>query len=224
MKARYTNAPINREVRDQPPALKTLAVMTVVLVMMFGIKIFCSPADGAASAVAVAAQSGAGHETGAATPGRTDDGVIAVSADPAEADDPALACMASGGSAVPHEGTVSSGFAVRSDPFDAGKTDFHRGIDIAGEGEVRAWSAGTVSAAGESESYGNYVTVKHSDRVTTLYAHLESAACAEGDRLEAGDLIGIAGSTGDSTGVHLHFEIQIDGEPVDPADYMPWNG
>ncbi|MBQ7161785.1 MAG: M23 family metallopeptidase [Clostridia bacterium] len=214
MRPVYTNQPINKPVRRREPAFRTLAVMSVVLAMMFGVRLFYAPAAEDPGGVLAA---GARPQS---EPKKLDDGVILVSGTPDEAADPVAACMASGGSCSPHDGEVTSGFALRSDPLNRAAFEFHRGMDIAGEGAVRAWSGGTVESVGEDPSYGNYVTVRHSGRIVSLYAHLASVSCAPGDPVRAGDEIGTAGSTGDSTGVHLHFEIQLDGEPVDPAGYL----
>ena len=130
MRPVYTNQPINKPVRRREPAVKTLAVMSVVLAMMFGVKLFYDPAA-------------------PGEPGRVDDGVVMVSGQPDESADPVALCMASGGSALPHDGEISSRFALRADPTRPASFEFHRGLGIAGEGEVRAWSRGTVEDAGE---------------------------------------------------------------------------
>ena len=81
-------------------------------------------------------------------------------------------------------------------------------------------AAGTVILAGPFGGYGNCVVVDHGGGVTTLYAHQTSVAVSYGDRVSAGDVVGYVGSTGLSTGAHLHFEVRLGGNPVDPSGYL----
>lgn len=99
---------------------------------------------------------------------------------------------------------------------------FHAGIDIsANEGTaIVAADSGSVSVATYSSSYGNYVMIYHSSGAYTLYAHMSSMAVAAGDTVSQGDTIGYVGSTGWSTGAHLHFEIRSNGSTVDPLGYF----
>jgi murein DD-endopeptidase MepM/ murein hydrolase activator NlpD len=103
----------------------------------------------------------------------------------------------------------------------------HPAIDIdefpSGGNPVSAAAAGTVTFAGGSSccSYGLYVIVKHSDGYTTLYAHLSSYSVSEGQEVTQGQLLGKSGSTGRSTGAHLHFEVRKDGVAVDPLTLLP---
>lgn len=113
---------------------------------------------------------------------------------------------------------VNSPYGVRSDPL-TGIARMHTGVDLhARYGEsVGAAMSGTVWFAGARAGYGNLVVVDHGDGVSTFYAHLSSIAVRSGDVLEAGQLLGYVGSTGRSTGPHLHYEVRANGHPVDPS-------
>lgn len=98
----------------------------------------------------------------------------------------------------------------------------HTGIDLAASSGtyVYAWKSGTVTLSSWAGGYGNCILVKHSDGTTSRYAHLSGYNCSVGDKVAAGELIGYVGSTGNSTGPHLHFEIIINGSTVNPAPYL----
>ena len=115
----------------------------------------------------------------------------------------------------------SSGFGTRIDPF-LKRPAFHAGLDmVAEEGTiVRATAAGTVVSAGWSGGYGEMVEIKHADGVSTRYGHLSEILVSSGMHVDAGTAIGRVGSTGRSTGPHLHYETRRDGRPVDPALYL----
>ena len=100
---------------------------------------------------------------------------------------------------------------------------FHNGIDIAAcyGTDIVAALSGTVTKARWNDSYGYYVLIYHGDGMTTLYGHCSKLLVHEGDYVERGQRIALVGSTGVSTGNHLHFEIRIDGETRDPMDYLP---
>lgn len=100
---------------------------------------------------------------------------------------------------------------------------FHNGIDIAAYygTDIVAALSGTVTKARWNDSYGYYVLIYHGDGMTTLYGHCSKLLVHEGDYVERGQRIALVGSTGVSTGNHLHFEIRIDGETRDPMDYLP---
>ena len=117
--------------------------------------------------------------------------------------------------------TVSSGYGNRSDPF-LGTPALHAGLDfVAPEGaQVRATAPGTVTSADWSDGYGRMVEISHAGGVTTRYAHLSEILVSAGARVAAGAVIGLVGSTGRSTGPHLHYETRRRGEPVDPALYL----
>jgi len=121
------------------------------------------------------------------------------------------------GLAWPARGPITSGFGLRRHPL-FGIVHRHQGVDIAAPWgtPVRAAAAGTVVYAGWFGGYGKLVVVDHGGGVATLYGHLSSIAVSPGDRVAAGDVLGRVGSTGYSTGPHLHFEIRVDGRPVDP--------
>ncbi|MCD7801808.1 MAG: peptidoglycan DD-metalloendopeptidase family protein [Clostridiales bacterium] len=120
----------------------------------------------------------------------------------------------------PAVGRISSHFGRR---HVAGGSSNHKGIDIAASygSDIVAAKAGTVIyAQWNSGGYGYLVKIDHGDGTVTYYAHNSSLCVSVGDEVEQGDVIAKAGSTGNSTGTHCHFEIRIDGVPVDPEDYL----
>ncbi len=120
----------------------------------------------------------------------------------------------------PTDGPATSGFGYRTHPI-LGTRRLHAGIDIpAPVGQaIYAVADGTVVSAGVRGGYGNVVVIDHHDGLQSVYAHQSRMAVAAGDRVRASDVIGAIGSTGLSTGPHLHFEIRRAGVPVDP---MGW--
>ena len=117
---------------------------------------------------------------------------------------------------------INSPFGQR-DTGIAGASTNHKGVDIGGvyyNTEVHAAKAGTVIISQRSSSYGEYVVISHGSGNTTLYAHMSSRSVSKGDVVEQGDVIGITGSTGISSGPHLHFEITENGVRVDPLQYL----
>jgi murein DD-endopeptidase MepM/ murein hydrolase activator NlpD len=144
------------------------------------------------------------------------------------ADDARLAAQQSAGAPVggngkvsgagliwPVRGSVTSGFGMRWGRM-------HQGIDIsAGTGTpIRAAKAGTVTFAGTMSGYGNVVVITHSGGLSTLYAH-QSRLAVSGGAVSQGQVIGYVGSTGHSTGPHLHFETRVEGTPQNPMRYLP---
>jgi len=121
---------------------------------------------------------------------------------------------------LPFDNGVSSRFGWRSDPF-TGESKFHRGVDLRATygTEVPAAAGGTVVFAGERGTYGNLVVMRHANGVETRYAHLSALEVKEGDVVEAGRAVGRVGSTGRSAAPHLHFEVLVNGERVDPAEW-----
>jgi murein DD-endopeptidase MepM/ murein hydrolase activator NlpD len=121
----------------------------------------------------------------------------------------------------PVQGIVTSSFGSRLDPFN-GEGAFHTGIDIAtNKGEaVRAPADGTVLKAGMGNGYGREVVIDHGHGVQTIYAHLSGFAVTEGQEVSRGDILGYVGSSGHSTGPHLHYEVRIHDTPVNPAKYL----
>ena len=116
----------------------------------------------------------------------------------------------------------TSGFGVRSDPFHAGAA-MHPGIDLAGTygTPIYATADGTVLRAGwNSGGYGNLVELDHGRGITTRYGHMSAILVHEGDHITRGQQIGRMGSTGRSTGNHLHYEVRIDGHAVNPIPFM----
>ncbi|MCR5090338.1 MAG: peptidoglycan DD-metalloendopeptidase family protein [Oscillospiraceae bacterium] len=124
---------------------------------------------------------------------------------------------------VPCSTRVTSRFGYRSDPF-TGETKYHSGIDIDGYGNeggaIVAADGGTVTTAAYSDGYGNYVIIDHGNGYQTLYAHMSGFAVGSGQSVSQGQTIGYLGSTGRATGTHLHFEIFINGERTDPAQFF----
>ncbi len=118
-------------------------------------------------------------------------------------------------------GRVSSTYGWRRDPIH-GRAKFHGGIDLAARygTEVPAAADGTVVSAGEQGGYGLTVVVKHRDGFQTRYAHLSSIDVHEGDAVGKGELLGRVGSTGRSTGPHLHFEVLKGGQRIDPDRFV----
>ncbi|MBU9712344.1 M23 family metallopeptidase [Evansella tamaricis] len=122
------------------------------------------------------------------------------------------------------EGRITSRFGNRRDPFTAW-TRFHSGIDIAAplNTPIYAGADGTVIHAGSNGGYGLTVMIKHSGTYETLYAHLNHIDVEVGDKVTKGDQIGGMGTTGRSTGVHLHYEIKRNGELIDPYTYITFH-
>lgn len=121
----------------------------------------------------------------------------------------------------PAPGPITSGFGWRVHPI-FGYRRFHAGVDIDAECGDPIWAAeqGSVISAGWSGGYGNATVIDHGDGLATLYAHQDSIGVGVGQRVGRGQLIGSVGTTGWSTGCHLHFEVRINGTPVDPAPYL----
>lgn len=116
---------------------------------------------------------------------------------------------------------MTSGFGPRRDPI-TGRTRAHNGVDWAGRSgtAISATSDGVVTKAGWYGGYGNTVIIRHAFGIETLYAHLSRIDVKEGQRVSRGDRIGGMGTTGRSTGVHLHYEVRVGGNPVNPMTYI----
>ncbi|MGO9310196.1 MAG: peptidoglycan DD-metalloendopeptidase family protein [Spirochaetia bacterium] len=121
----------------------------------------------------------------------------------------------------PVQGRISSYFGERPDPF-TGVPNFHNGVDIvnAPGTPILAAMAGTVAETGFNYSYGNYVILKHAGLYQTLYGHLTRSVVVRGEKVQQGDKIGELGTTGYSTGPHLHFSIFHNGQPIDPLRFL----
>ena len=123
------------------------------------------------------------------------------------------------------ESRGTSEFGYRSDPF-TGQSSGHTGIDIAVPTgtPVRAALPGVVTAATyNAGGYGYYVKIDHGNGMVTLYAHNSKLLVKAGDTVGAGDIVSLSGSTGRSTGPHLHFEVRVNGQQVNPRSYLPTN-
>ncbi|MGB6519857.1 MAG: peptidoglycan DD-metalloendopeptidase family protein [Candidatus Cybelea sp.] len=118
----------------------------------------------------------------------------------------------------PVTGTITSPFGWRTNPFGGGP-EFHQGLDIAAPmgTTVTAAAGGTVIMAQWYGGYGNYILIDHGASYSTGYGHLSAMYVSSGQSVQRGQAIGAVGSTGQSTGPHLHFEVRIAGKPVDPA-------
>ena len=121
----------------------------------------------------------------------------------------------------PVSGLVTSRFGWRSHPV-SGQEDFHTGVDIAAAQGTPILAAlpGVVEQTGYSESYGNFVVLRHSDNLRTTYNHCSEILVKEGEQLARGDRIALVGSTGISTGPHLHFEVEVKGLKADPLQAL----
>ncbi|MCA0910020.1 M23 family metallopeptidase [Qipengyuania gaetbuli] len=125
-------------------------------------------------------------------------------------------------SRMPLENTrLTSDYGMRTHPV-LGRRMGHKGVDLAAPTgtPIYATADGVVSKAEKFSSYGNFVSIEHGARIQTRYAHMSRIAVADGARVKKGDIIGYVGSTGRSTGPHLHYEVRIDGSAVNPVPYM----
>jgi len=122
---------------------------------------------------------------------------------------------------TPLAGKINSGFGYRKDPFKK-RAGFHSGIDIDADygQKIVATADGKVTKASWQSSYGKTVIIEHENGYETLFGHLSSISVKEGDLVKVGDVIGKAGSTGRSTGTHLHYEISKDGKRVNPKNFL----
>ncbi len=119
------------------------------------------------------------------------------------------------------QSSITSRFGNRTDPF-LGRLALHAGIDfrVSTGTQVRSTGAGTVVVAGRNGGYGNMVEIDHGDGLTTRYAHLSRVLVKVGDHVEAADPVGLSGTTGRSTGPHLHYEVRREGKAVDPMRFL----
>ncbi|WP_457671061.1 M23 family metallopeptidase [Thiolapillus sp.] len=118
-------------------------------------------------------------------------------------------------------GFISSTFGRRTDPF-TGKKKYHKGVDFVGKrgSEVLAVAAGVVTKSERTGGYGNVVEIRHADGYVTRYAHNQENLVKEGDRVEKGEPIAMLGSTGRSSGPHVHFEVRRNGKIINPARFI----
>ena len=117
--------------------------------------------------------------------------------------------------------SLTSTFGYRVDPF-LGRLALHPGVDLAEAygAEIHAAATGRVVHAGPAGGYGIMVEIDHGNGLATRYAHMSEALVEEGEAVDKGAVVGRLGSTGRSTGPHLHYEVRVDGEPVDPERYL----
>ncbi len=122
-------------------------------------------------------------------------------------------------------GWMSSAYGYRTDPF-SGKRAWHAGVDFAGkeDSDIVAVASGVVTFSGERYGYGNLVEVNHGDGYTTRYAHCKELKAQVGDVVAKGQVLATMGSTGRSTGPHVHYEVRKDGKPINPKKYINRNG
>ncbi len=122
----------------------------------------------------------------------------------------------------PAQGPLSATWGSREDPFGGAANEFHTGIDIqADRGQpVVATADGTVESAGWNGDYGNMVSIDHKFGLVTRYAHLSSFSVRPGEHVERGEVIGLIGSTGRTTGPHLHYELLVNGQLTNPLSLL----
>lgn len=123
----------------------------------------------------------------------------------------------------PHTGKINNEFGFRRNPFGGRAYEFHPGMDIDGErGEiVYAPANGTIVKAGQTGGYGNMIEIAHGNGLTTRYGHLSKIEVQVGDTITRGGEIGLIGSTGRSTGPHLHFELRLNDRSINPRHFLP---
>jgi Peptidase family M23 len=125
----------------------------------------------------------------------------------------------------PRLSSITSVFGYRSDPFDSDHAEYHPGIDFKGQqgDPVKTTANGKVIFTGWKGGYGNCIIVKHINDFETLYGHLSHINVREGQTVTTGDVIGKVGSTGHSTGAHLHYEVRKNGKPINPVKFLTLN-
>jgi murein DD-endopeptidase MepM/ murein hydrolase activator NlpD len=125
----------------------------------------------------------------------------------------------------PRISSFTSFFGYRSDPFNPAKAEFHPGIDFRGQkgDEVKCTANGKVVFAGWYGGYGNCVRIAHGNDLETLYGHLSRIVVKVGQPVSVGEKVGEIGSTGHSTGAHLHYEVRKNGKPINPINFITLN-
>jgi murein DD-endopeptidase MepM/ murein hydrolase activator NlpD len=126
-------------------------------------------------------------------------------------------------SIYPLVGKINNEFGLRSNPFGGGGVEHHSGLDIDGDrGEIVVSPAeGVVVKTGWQGGYGNMIEISHGNNLTTRYGHLSQIGVEIGQTVNRGQEIGRVGSTGRSTGPHLHYEVRLEDQPIDPRGYLP---
>ncbi|MGD9562642.1 MAG: M23 family metallopeptidase [Pyrinomonadaceae bacterium] len=122
-----------------------------------------------------------------------------------------------------HMGKINNEFGFRRNPFGGRAYEFHAGMDIDGErgDTVIAPAGGTVTEAGWKGGYGQMIEIDHGNGLKTRYGHLSKIEVSAGDTLSRGQLIAYVGSTGRSTGPHLHYELRLNDRPINPRRFLP---
>lgn len=123
----------------------------------------------------------------------------------------------------PVAGAIRGGFGMRHNPFGGSSSEFHKGQDISAPygSQVIATADGVVAIAGWLRGYGQVVYVDHGNGISTRYGHLSRIDVVPGQTIKRGDPLGLVGSTGRSTGPHLHYEVRLDGQATNPIPYLP---
>jgi murein DD-endopeptidase MepM/ murein hydrolase activator NlpD len=123
----------------------------------------------------------------------------------------------------PLMGWLTSNFGMRADPMN-GSPDFHSGLDISADKgtPVHATADGTVELASYNGNYGNCIEIAHGFGIGTRFGHLSGYAVYVGKKIKRGDVIGYVGTTGRTTGAHLHYEILLNGQPINPLKFLGW--
>lgn len=126
---------------------------------------------------------------------------------------------------LPFHGSVTSTFGHRENPFGGNDIETHKGLDISGPtgAPVKAMAKGEVAFAGTKGGFGNCIVLKHDNGFETLYGHLSKILVHPGEQIEVGEQIGDIGSTGRSTGPHLHYEVHRYGQKIDPKNFLTLN-
>jgi len=123
---------------------------------------------------------------------------------------------------LPYAGKITSTFGHRENPFDGNGIETHKGLDISGPvgSLVKAMAKGEVEFAGEKGGFGNCIILKHGNGFETLYGHLSKILVKPGQKINIGEEIGRIGSTGRSTGPHLHYEVHKNGKKINPQSFL----
>ena len=126
----------------------------------------------------------------------------------------------------PLDGEITSGYGYRRNPFTGRGSEFHSGIDFRGRlgDSVKTTGSGVVVFAGYNGGYGKCVVIEHEKNLQTMYGHLSKISVKEGEQVNSGQLIGLIGNTGRSTGPHVHYEIIVNGKGINPEKYISYAG
>lgn len=126
---------------------------------------------------------------------------------------------------MPYHGRITSTFGHRENPFGGSNVETHKGLDISGPlgSPVKAMAVGKVEFAGKRGGFGNCIMLKHANGFETLYGHLSKILVGVGENVKIGQTIGNIGSTGRSTGPHLHYEIHKNGKQINPQSFLTLN-